>query len=222
MHQVADLAIIAVAAGMVALVTFAGVVAWRMVRKVRKWRARLQLVMPMAMSRPGPDVVASAWSAAYRTSLAAGALVRTGSRREAMWLRRDLWSHVSAAEVAVKTAAATGTPVGQLPHLVGHLRDQARRHDQVLILASKGVPVAGSADARAETDRIIDQADAVSAVVVDAVRADATIDHRQLATALDHETRSVAYGADRVHSLMDAAPGRRWLPPPPDRRLPTR
>jgi hypothetical protein len=62
----------------------------------------------------------------------------------------------------------------------------------------------------------------VSAAVVDAVRADATIDHRELATALDHETRSVAYGASRVHSLMDAAPGRRWLPPPPDRRLPSR
>ena len=82
--------------------------------------------------------------------------------------------------------------------------------------------MAGSADARAETGRIIDQADAVSAAVVDAVRADATIDHRQLATALDHEDPSVAYGADRVHSLMDAAPGCRRLPPPPDRRLPTR
>ncbi|HEX3460876.1 MAG TPA: hypothetical protein VHT49_08220 [Acidimicrobiales bacterium] len=222
MHQVADLAIITVAAGLVALVTLAGVFTWRMVRKLRKWRARLEMVLPRSISRPGPDMVASAWSGAYRTSLAAGALVRTGSRREAMWLRRDLWSHVSAAEVAVKTAAATGTPVGQLPHLIGHLRDQAQRHDQVLILASKGVPVVGSADARAETGRIIDQANAVSAAVVDAVRADAAIDHRQLATAIDHETRSVAYGASRVHSLMDAAPGRRWLPPPPDRRLPTR
>jgi hypothetical protein len=221
-HQVADFAIITVAAGMAALVTFAGVVAWRMVRKVRKWRARLEMVVPKAISKPGPDMVASAWSGAYRTSLAAGALVRTGSRREAMWLRRDLWSHVSAAEVAVKTAAAAGTPLGQLPHLIGHLRDQAQRHDQVLILASKGVPVVGSADAQAETGRIIDQANAVAAAVVDAVRADAPIDHRQLATALDHETRSVAYGAGRVHSLMDAAPGRRWLPPPPDRRLPTR
>ena len=222
MHQVADLAIITVAAGMAALATLAGVVAWRLVRKVRKWRARLEMLLPRTMSKAGPDLVASAWSRAYRTSLGAGALVRSGTRREAMWLRRDLWSHVSAAEVAVKTADAGGTPVGQLPHLVGHLRNQAQRHDQVLILASKGVPVVGAEDAQAETGRIIDQADAVSAAVVDAVRADAVIDDRQLATALDHETRSVSHGAARVHSLMDAAPGRRWLPPPPDRRLPTR
>lgn len=222
MSQVADLAIIAVAAGMVALVTLAGVMAWRMVRKVRKWRARLEVVMPKAMSRTGPDLLASAWSHAYRTSLAAGALVRSGSRREAMWLRRDLWSHVSVAEVAVKTADATGTPVGQLPHLVGHLRDQARRQDQVLILASRGVPVVGSVDARAATGRIIDQADAVSAAVVDAVRADATIDDRQLATALDHETRSVSHGARRVRALMDDRPGGRRPPPPPDRRPPSR
>ncbi len=222
MSQVADVAIITVAAGMVALVTFAGVMAWRMVRKVRRWRARLELVMPRAMSQPGPDLLASAWSHAYRTSLAAGALVRSGSRREAMWLRRDLWSHVSAAEVAVKTADATGTPVGQLPHLVGHLRDQAQRHDRVLILASKGVPVVGSLDARADTGRIIDQADAVSAAVADVVRADATIDDRQLATELDHETRSVSHGASRVRVLMDGSPGGRRLPPPPDRRRPTR
>ena len=222
MSQAADLVIITVAVGMVALVTFIGVMAWRMVRKVRKWRARLELVLPRTMSKPGPDLLASGWSHAYRTSLAAGAMVRSGSRREAMWLRRDLWSHVSAAEVAVKTADATGTPLGQLPHLIGHLRDQAQRHDQVLILASKGVPLAGSVDARGETGRIIDQADAVSAAVIDAVRADATIDHRQLATALDHETRSVSHGAARVHSLMDVAPGSRWLPPPPDRRRPTR
>jgi hypothetical protein len=222
MSQLADLAIITVAAGMVASVTFVGVMTWRMVRKVRKWRARLELIMPKTMSKPGPDMVASAWSHAYRTSLAAGAMVKCGSRREAMWLRRDLWSHVTAAEVAVKTADATGTPVGDLPHLIGHLRDQAQRHDQVLILASKGVPVVGSADTRAETGRIIDQADAVSAAVVDAVRADATMDDRQLATALDHETRSVSHGAARVHSLMEAAPGWHSLPPPPGRRLPTR
>jgi hypothetical protein len=222
MSEAADVVLIAVAAGMVALVTFAGVMAWRVVRKVRRWRARLELVMPKAMSKPGPDLLASGWSHAYRTSLTAGAMLRTGSRRDAMWLRRDLWSRVSAAEVAVRTADAAGTPLGQLPHLIGHLRDQAQRHDQVLILASKGVPLAGSVDARAETGRIIDQADAVSAAVVEAVRADATIDHRQLATELDHETRSVSHGAARVHSLIDAGPGWRSLPPPPDRRLPTR
>jgi hypothetical protein len=222
MSQAAEVVIITVAAGMLALVAFIGLMVWRMVRKVRRWRGRLELVLPRAMSKPGPDLLASGWSHAYRTSLAAGAMVKNGSRREAMWLRRDLWSHVSAAEVAVRTADATGTPLGQLPFLIGHLRDQARRHDQVLILASKGVPLAGSVDARAETGRIIDQADAVSAAVVDAVRADATIDHRQLATELDRETRSVSHGAARVHSLMDAGPGGRWLPRPPDRRLPTR
>jgi hypothetical protein len=219
--QVADVAIITVAAVVVAMVALGGVLAWRMIRKVRRWRARLALVLP-AMSRPGPDLLASAWSHTYRTSLAAGALLRTGSRREAMWMRRDLWSHLGAAEVAVKTADANGTPLGELPLLIGHLRDQARRQDQALILASKGVRVAGPDDARAHTDRIIDQADAVSAAVVDAVRADAVIDDRQLATALDRETRSVSHGAARVHSLTDAAPGWHRLPPPPDRRRPTR
>ncbi|HVB93479.1 MAG TPA: hypothetical protein VND67_04110 [Acidimicrobiales bacterium] len=221
MSQAADLAIITVGVGMVALVTFLGVMGWRMVRTVRKWRARLDLILPRSMSRPGPELLASAWSHAYGTSLAAGALMRSGSRREAMWLRRDLWSHVSAAEVAVKTATAGGTPVGELPHLISHLRDQARRQDQVLILASKGVPV-GPVDTRAETGRIIDQADAVSVAVVDAVRADATIDDRQLATALDHETRSVSHGAARLDGLREAVPGWRPLPPSPDSRWPTR
>jgi hypothetical protein len=62
----------------------------------------------------------------------------------------------------------------------------------------------------------------VSAAVVDAVRADATIDDRQLATALDHETRSVSHGARRVRALMDDRPGGRRPPPPPDRRPPSR
>lgn len=221
MSQVADVVIITMAAGVVALVAFVGVMAWRTVRKVRMWRARLAVVMP-TMSQPGPYMLASAWSHAYRTSLAAGALARTGSRREAMWMRRDLWSHVSAAEVAVKSANANGTPLGELPHLIGHLRDQAQRHDQELILASKGIPVAGPDDVRAHTARIIAQADAVSAAVVNAVRADAVIDDRRLATALDRETRSVSHGAAGVDSLMDAAPGWRRRPPPPDRRLPSR
>ena len=221
MSQVAEVAIIILAAAVLALIAFVGVLAWRTVRKVRRWRARLSVVLP-TMAKPGPDMLASAWSHAYRTSLGAGALVRTGSRRQAMWMRRDLWSHVSAAEVAVKTANANGTPLGELPQLIGHLRDQARRHDQALILASKGVPVAGPEDARAHTGRIIDQADAVSAAVVDAVRADAVFDDRQLANALDRETRSVSHGAARVHSLMDAAPGWNRLTPPPDRRLPSR
>jgi hypothetical protein len=221
MSQVADAAIITMAAGVVASIAFVGVMAWRAIRKVRMWRARLAVVLP-TLSKPGPDMLASAWSHAYRASLTVGALVRTGSRREVMWMRRDLWSHVSAAEVAVKTANANGTPLGDLPHLIGHLRDQAQRHDQALILASQGVLVAGPEDAGAHTGRIIEQADAVSAAVVDAVRADAVIDDRQLATALDRETRSVSYGAARVHSLMGAAPGWHRPPPPPHRRLPSR
>ncbi|MGH9096415.1 MAG: hypothetical protein ACRDWB_03245, partial [Acidimicrobiales bacterium] len=221
MSRVADVAIITMAVGIIALVAFIGVMAWRTVRKLRMWRARLAVVLP-TMSRPGPDLLASAYAHAYRTSLAAGALVRTGSRREAMWMRRDLWSHVSAAEVAVKTANANGTPLGELPHLIGHLRDQAQRQDQTLILTSKGIPVAGRDDVRAHTGRIIDQADAVSAAVVEAVRADAVIDDRRLATALDREPRSVSHGAAGVHSLMDAGPGWSRLPPPPGRRLPSR
>jgi hypothetical protein len=221
MSQVADVAIITMAAGIVALVAFVAVMAWRTVRKVRMWRARLAVVLP-TMSQPGPDMLASAYSYLYRTSWAAGALVRTGSRREAMWMRRDLWSHVGAAEVAVKTADANGTPLGELPHLIGHLRDQARRQDQALILASKGIPVAGPDDIRAHTGRIIDQADAVSAAVVDAVRADVVIDDRRLATALDRETRSVSHGAAGVHSLLSAEPGWHRLPPPPGRRRPPR
>jgi len=42
----------------------------------------------------------------------------------------------------------------------------------------------------------------VSAAVMGAVRADATIDADQLATALDHETRAVSHGASHARSLM--------------------
>jgi hypothetical protein len=202
MEVVTNLVLITMAVGVLALVTFTGVVTWRMIRRVRKWRARLLLVMPQGMPKPGPEMLASAWSHAYRTSLGAGALMRRGSRREAMWMRRDLWSHVGAADAEVKAAQGTGTPVGQLPHLMGHLCDQAQRHDHVLALATKGVRIIDPIEAQAETDRITDQADRVSAAVMGAVRADATIDADQLATALDHEIRAVSHGASHARSLM--------------------
>ena len=153
------------------------------------------------MATPGPEALAGAWSHVHRTSLSARALVGTGSRRQALRMRRDLWTHVSAAETAVHAADHAGTPVGDLPYLVAHLKDLARRHDHALVLVGKGVPVMGIADARAETDRIAGEADRVSGAVVDAFRADSVLDPAHLTTALDHETRAVSGGAAQVRSL---------------------
>jgi DNA-binding transcriptional regulator YiaG len=128
-------------------------------------------------------------------------MVGTGVRRQALWMRRDLWLHVDAAETAVKAARATDTPVGELPALVGHLRDQARRHDHALVLVAHGVRAIDLVSARDETDRIVSQADMVSTAAVEAIRADTQLGSDQLAVALDRETRAVADGSARLRSL---------------------
>ncbi|MGO9029923.1 MAG: hypothetical protein ACLQOZ_15015 [Acidimicrobiales bacterium] len=192
MSEVTDVALIILSFGFVAVCGLSGFVAWRTVRRVRRWRARLGQVVPQAIATSPPEALAAAWSQAHRTSLTARALVVTGPRRQALRLRRDLWTHISAAEMAVRAAGTAGTPVGQLPHLVAHLKDQARRHDHALVLVTKGVPVMDLDTARAETGRITAQADQVSGAVVDALRSDVTIDPEQLSVALDHETRAVS------------------------------
>lgn len=201
MHEVADLALITLAVGFLAVTATATFFAWRVVRRVRRWRVRIEAALPQAVATPGPEALAGAWSHVHRTSLGARALVVPGPKGQALRLRRDLWNHVSAAETAVRAADRTGTPVGELPYLVAHLKDLARRHDHALVLVSKGVPVMGLSDARTETARITGEADRVSGAVVDAFRADSAIDPVHLSTALDHETRAVAGGAAQVRSL---------------------
>jgi hypothetical protein len=201
MHEVADLALITLAVGFLAVTATVAFFAWRIVKRVRRWRVRLEAAIPQAVATPGPEALAGAWSHVHRTSLGARALVVPGPKGQALRLRRDLWTHVSAAETAVRAADRTGTPVGELPYLVAHLKDLARRHDHALVLVSKGVPVMGLSDARSETARITGEADRVSGAVVDAFRADSAIDPAHLSVALDHETRAVAGGAAQVRSL---------------------
>lgn len=201
MTEVADLALITLTVVFLAATATCAFFAWRAVKKVRRWRLRIEQAIPQLVATPGPEALAAAWSHAHRSSLSARALVGTGARRQALRMRRDLWTHVSAAETAVHAAEHAGTPVGDLPFLVGHLKDLARRHDHTLVLVSKGVSVTGVADARAETDRISAEADRVSSAVVDAFRADSVFDPGHLSTALAHETRAVAGGASQVRSL---------------------
>src|ERR1035437_9224635 len=65
MEVVTDLVLITMAVGVLALVIFTGVVTWRMIRRVRKWRARLLLVMPQGMPEPGPEMVGAAGGPAH-------------------------------------------------------------------------------------------------------------------------------------------------------------
>ena len=201
MGEVTDVALIILSVGFVVICGVAGYLAWRTVRRARRWRARLEQAIPQAMATPAPEVLAAAWSHAHRTSLTARALLVTGSRRQALRLRRDLWTHLSAAETAVKAAGTTGTPVGQLPHLVAQLKEQARRHDHALVLVTRGVPVMDLEAARAETGRITDQADQVSGAVVEAMRSDVGIHPDHLSVALDHEIRAVSGASAQMRSL---------------------
>ena len=201
MHEAADIAIVILAIGFVSVVTVTAVAGWRLVRRVRRWRARLERAIPAGMQAPGPEVVAAALTRAHRASLTARAVVGMGVRRQALWMRRDLWSHVDAADTAVRAARAADAPVGELPSLVGHLRDQARRHDHALVLVAKGVRAIDLGSARTETYRIMSQADMVSTAVVEALRADAPLGSDQLTDALDRETRAVAAGSARLRSL---------------------
>jgi hypothetical protein len=201
MHEVVDLALITLAVGFVAVTATVTFFTWRAVKRVRRWRQRVEVALPQAFATPGPEALAGAWSHVHRTTLGARALVVPGPRGQALRMRRDLWNHVSAAETAVRAAERTGTPVGDLPHLVAHLKDLARRHDHSLVLVSKGVPVMAGSQARMETDRITGDADRVSGAVVEAFRADSAMDPDHLAVALDHETRAVSGGAARMSSL---------------------
>jgi hypothetical protein len=201
MATAAEIAIIVVSLCFVAMMTAVAVITWRMVRRFRIWRDRVRVAIPQRLANPTPEAMAQALSGAHRSTLAARAVVVRGNRRQALRLRRDLWTHVDASTTAVNAAQSTGVPVGDLPYLVGHLRDQARRHDHALVLVGKGVPAMDLVTARAETERINAQADQVSTAVVEAMRSDATIHPDHLSAALDREARSVSAGAAAQRSL---------------------
>ena len=201
MATAAEIAIIVVSLGLLAMMTAVALVTWRALRRFRIWRERVRLAIPQRLANPTPEAMAQALSGAHRSSLGARALVGTGVRRQALWMRRELWTHVDASSTAVDAARATGVPVGDLPDLVGHLRDQARRHDHALVLVGKGVPAMDLGAARAETQRINAQADMVAAAVVEAMRSDAVVHPDHLAAALDREARSVSAGAAAQRSL---------------------
>ena len=75
MHEVADLALITLAVGFLAVTATVAFFAWRVVKRVRRWRVRLEAAIPQAVATPGPEALAGAWSHVHRTSLGARALV---------------------------------------------------------------------------------------------------------------------------------------------------
>ncbi|HEY6624155.1 MAG TPA: hypothetical protein VIX85_10005 [Acidimicrobiales bacterium] len=201
MNGLRTVAIVFAALGIFGLFALAAWATWRITRLFRRAHAHLSRVFPGGVPAPRPATATVTYAHMHQRTLGLRRVASSGTRREALSLRQDLWSHVDTAHAALATAQATGAPVGDLALLSGQLRDLARRHDQRLALLSIRSSSDDLARARVETIGISHQADMVSDAAIAALHAVSTHDADRLAMLLDHETQAVKAGSARLRSL---------------------
>ncbi len=201
MNGVQTVAIVFAALGIFGLFALAAWVTWRVTRWFRRVHVHLSRVFPGGVPAPRPATATVTYAHMHRRSLGLRRVTSSGTRREALSLRQDLWSHVDTAQAALATAEGAGAPVGDLAFLSGQLRDLARRHDQRLALLSIRSSSDDLARARVETIGISEQADMVSDAAIAALHAVSSQDADRLALLLDHETQAVKAGSARLRSL---------------------
>ena len=202
MNRATEIVLLVMAGGAItagAAITF---VAWRALRRLRRWRDRVEHLVPHVRSALAPESVAAGWGRAHRASLTLRAMAGTGVRRQALLQRRDLWTHLGAARTAVGVAESSGTPVGELPRMVRHLEGRARHHDRLLALLGAGVVTTGAEEAGAVTDRIVARADSVTAAAVTAMHSDGASRWADVDRAVGHEATAVADGSRRAQTLL--------------------
>ncbi len=196
----ADIALVVGAIGVAALVALA-VVSWRAVRRIRRLRARIRRGIPANFEIvPGPVAAATAWAHLRRGWFGARVVSSTGSKRQALVLRRELWQHVDRASAAVSHAQAADAPLGELPRLVRQLGDLARQLDRQLALLSPNAAGNSLEGARAETDQITRCADEIAGAALDALRCIPNFDSDQVASAIQREVQAVRAGFARLDS----------------------
>ena len=188
------------AIGVAALVALA-VVSWRVVRRVRTLRARIRRAIPATLEIiPGPVAAATAWAHLRRGWFGARVISSTGSTRQALVLRRELWHHVDRASAAVSHAQAADAPLGELPRLVRQLGDLARQLDRQLAFLTPNVAGMSLEGARAETGQISRCADEVADAALEALRCIPNFDSDHVATAIQREVQAVRAGCARLNS----------------------
>ncbi len=196
----ADIAMVVGAIGVAALVALA-VVSWRVVRRVRTLRARIRRAIPATLEIvPGPVAAATAWAHLRRGWFGARVISSTGSTRQALVLRRELWHHVDRASAAVSHAQAADAPLGELPRLVRQLGDLARQLDRQLAFLTPSVAGNSLEGARAETDQITRCADEIADAALEALRCIPNFDSDHVATAIQREVQALRAGFARLNS----------------------
>ena len=201
MNGVRTVAIVFAVLGIFGLFALAAWVTWRVTRLFRRAHVHLSRVFPGGVPAPRPATATVTYAHMHRRTLGLRRVTSSGTRRETLSLRQDLWSHVDTAHAALATAEGAGAPVGDLAFLSGQLRDLARRHDQRLALLSIRSSSDDLARARVETIGISEQADMVSDAAIAALHAVSSQDADRLALLLDHETQAVKAGSARLRSL---------------------
>jgi hypothetical protein len=203
MNGVRTIAMVVIAVGVRALAALAVAVTWRVVRWIRRVRVHVNRAFPHGLPLPSPTAMAIARERIRRTSFRARMVASHGPRRQALSLRRDLWSHVDIAQGALATARTVDAPIGDLPHLTTELRALAHHHDQRLVLLTERSSAGDLEMARAETIRITEYADRVSDTVIESLHTISTVDTDRLAILLDHETQAVKAGSAGMRALAN-------------------
>jgi hypothetical protein len=201
MNGLRTVAIVVAALGIFGLFSVALWVTWRITRWFRRVHTHLSRVFPSGIPAPRPATATVTYAHMHRKTLGVRRMATSGSRRQVLSLRQDLWSHVDTAHAALTTAQANGAQIGDLAVLSGQLRELARRHDQQLTLLSVRSSNGDMARAEAETARITEHADMVSDAAIAALHAVSTQDADRLALLLDHEAQAVKAGSARLRSL---------------------
>ncbi len=196
----ADIAMAIAAIGVAALVAL-GVVSWRFVRRIRTLRARIRRAVPATLEIiPGPVAAATAWAHFRRGWFSARLISSTGSKRQALVLRRELWQHVDRANAALSHAQAADAPLGELPRLVRQLGDLARQQDRELAFLTPNVAADNLEAARAETQRITDSADEITDAAMEALRSTPNLNSHHVASVIGQEVQAVRAGFAQLRS----------------------
>ncbi len=189
-----DLVVLSVAV-LAAVAAFALALRWAVRRRWRSLRARL--------TANGVGLVTGSASALLSRRAEPGGAIGLPWRPEER-ARRHLGRAVSGAETAVRSAAAAGAPVGELPALCRRLRAAATDADTLLRIGTAGRTECPD-EVRVQVADVLDAADSIRAAALAAARAHAAPHSRTLAEDAAREAQALIAGSARaqVAALSD-------------------
>ena len=196
-----EAAAVAGAVGVVAIVVVGLFVTWCTFRRFLRLTARIRRLLPVDRLLPGPEVVALACVHLRRRWLDARVLTATGSRRQGLAMRRELWLHVDAARAALEAGRLADAPLGDLHRLGVQLRALAGEHDRQLRLLPDPAPADDLRLASAETNRITGCADELARTAREVLRSVSAGGTSHLESLVAREVIAVREGASRIRAV---------------------